>query len=62
MPVARRHDQVEVARADQLVDPLGDRVAVRHGQRAAGREVVLEVDDQERARHVPIIGPCGNTS
>ena len=37
---------------DQLVHARGDRVAVRHRQRAARGEVVLEVDDQERAGHV----------
>jgi hypothetical protein len=56
MPVAGGHDEVEVARVDQLVEPAGDRVAVGDGEGAASREVVLEVDDQERPRDVPIIG------
>ena len=55
MPVTRRNHEVEIARVDQLVDPVGDRVAVRHRQRAARREVVLEVDDQERTSHASII-------
>jgi len=56
VPVASRDDDVEVARVDQLVEAAGDRVAVGDGQRAAGREVVLEVDDQEGPGDVPIIG------
>jgi hypothetical protein len=56
MPVAGGDDQVELARLDQLVEARCDRVAVGDGQRAAGREVVLEVDDQEGPRDVPIIG------
>jgi hypothetical protein len=56
MPVAGRDDQVEVARVDQLVDAGCDRVSIGNGQGAAGGEVVLEVDDQERPRDVPIIG------
>jgi hypothetical protein len=56
MPVAGGHDQVELARVDQLVDARRDRVAVRDFERAAGGEVVLEVDDQESPRDVPIIG------
>jgi hypothetical protein len=56
MPVAGRDDEVEVARVDQLVEAAGDRVAVGDGQRPTGGEVVLEVDDQEGPRDVPIIG------
>jgi hypothetical protein len=56
MPVAGRDDQVEVARVDQLVEAAGDCVAVGDCQRAAGGEVVLEVDDQEGPGDVPIIG------
>ena len=37
--------------AASSLTPLGDHVPVRHGERAAGREVVLEVDDHERLRH-----------
>jgi hypothetical protein len=55
MPVAGGDDEVEVAGVDQLVDAAGDRVAVRDRQRSPRREVVLEVDDQERASDVPII-------
>jgi hypothetical protein len=56
MPVAGRDDEVEVAGVDQRVDARRDRVAVGDGERAARREVVLEVDDQERPRDVSIIG------
>jgi hypothetical protein len=56
MPVAGRDDEVEVARVDQLVEAAGDRVAVGDRQSAPGREVVLEVDDQEGPGDVPIIG------
>jgi hypothetical protein len=47
VPVAGGHHEVEALLARQLVDPVGDRVAVADGQRATGREVVLEVDDQQ---------------
>ena len=56
VPVARGHHQVEVAGADQLVHAPGDVLAARHGEGAAGGEVVLEVDDEEGAGDVPIIG------
>jgi hypothetical protein len=57
VPVTRGDHEVEAARVDQLVQARGDRVAVRHRQRAAAREVVLKVDDQERPGHrVSIIG------
>ena len=49
MPVAGGDDEVVVAGGGERVDPLGDRVAVRDRERAARREVVLEVDDDERA-------------
>src|SRR5919205_2298081 len=48
VPVARGDHEVEAAAVDQLVQPRGDLVALRHGERAAGREVVLEVDDHQR--------------
>ena len=51
MPVARRDDEVVVAGAGEVVQPPGDRVAVRDRQRAARAEVVLEVDDDEGACH-----------
>jgi hypothetical protein len=56
VPVAGADDDVEAARVDQLVDARRDRVAVWYGEGAAAREVVLEVDDQEGPRDVPIIG------
>jgi len=62
VPVAGGDDEIEVAGVDQLVDSAGDRVAVRDRQRTPRREVVLEVDDQERAGDVPIISGCGSTS
>jgi hypothetical protein len=62
VPVAGGDDEVEDAGVDQLVDAAGDRVAVRDRERAARGEVVLEVDDQERAGDVPIISGCGSTS
>ena len=49
MPVARRDDEVVLARAGELLDRARRSRRRRHGERAAGREVVLEVDD-ERAR------------
>jgi hypothetical protein len=56
VPVAGGDDDLEAARVDQLVDARRDRVAVGYGEGAAAREVVLEVDDQEGPRDVPIIG------
>jgi hypothetical protein len=56
VPVAGGDDEVEVTRAGQLVQATSDGVAVGHGEGAAAREVVLEVDDQEGPRDVPIIG------
>jgi hypothetical protein len=38
---------------DEALDRLGDLVATLDRQRAAGREVVLEVDDQQSAGHHP---------
>jgi hypothetical protein len=46
MPIAGCEDQVEAVR--QPADRLRDLVASRHREGAACREVVLEVDDQER--------------
>jgi hypothetical protein len=62
VPVARGHDQVELAGVDQLAYAIGDRIAVGYRERATLGEVVLEVDDQERAGHNRIIGACGSTS
>ncbi len=45
MPVARGDHEVEAV--EELVDRPGDPIAVGDRQRAARREVVLEVDDQE---------------
>ena len=47
MPVARGHNQVEAAIAQQLASPSERSVPVRDGERAALGEVVLEVDDQQ---------------
>ena len=52
MPVAGRHHEVEPVR--DRVQRRADLVAALHGQRPAGREVVLEVDDQQRV-HAPYI-------
>jgi hypothetical protein len=46
VPIPRRHDNVEAA--GELADRTGDLVAPRNLERASGREVVLEVDDQKR--------------
>jgi hypothetical protein len=52
MPVPCRDDHVEVARRGELVDAPGDPVAPGDGERAVGRiEVVLVVDDDQRAAH-----------
>ena len=45
MPVLREHDVVEARR--EPVDERHDLVAARHGERAAGHEIVLEVDDHQ---------------
>ena len=42
-----RDDEIEIARRRELVDPLGDLISIRYRQRSAGREVVLEVDDDQ---------------
>jgi hypothetical protein len=47
MPVPGRDDEIEIARRRELVDPLGDLISIRYRQRSAGREVVLEVDDDQ---------------
>ena len=46
MPVLRQHDMLGVP--DQLVDQRHDLVAAGHRQRAAGAEIVLQVDDDKR--------------
>ena len=45
MPVLRRHDMREAAH--QPVDAGDHGVAVGHGERAAGAEIVLHVDGEE---------------
>jgi len=52
MPVARGDDERELARRCQLVEARGDVLSTRDRQRAVGRgEVVLIVDDDQRAAH-----------
>src|SRR6266516_3993030 len=51
MPVACRDDEVEVAGGRELVDAWRDRVALAYGERATWREIVLEVDDDQRPGH-----------
>ena len=50
VPVLRGHDGQALAGkvGDHLVDDGDDFVAARNGQRAAGAEVVLDVDDEQR--------------
>ena len=46
MPVLRRHHEIE-----SLLHAIRDRdhlVAARHGERAAGQEVVLQIDQDQR--------------
>jgi hypothetical protein len=45
VPVLREHHVLE--RARQAVDQRDDLVAAAHGQRAAGDEAVLHVDDEQ---------------
>jgi hypothetical protein len=47
MPVLRHHHMAEHARAQQRVDARNDCVALVAGQRAAGHEIRLHVDDDE---------------
>jgi hypothetical protein len=51
VPVARGDHEVEAIRRRELVESLADLVPVRNRERAAGREVVLEVDDHECFGH-----------
>lgn len=46
MPVLRGHHEVEVGQ--QPVHHRHDGVAIRHGERTAGEEVVLDVHEDER--------------
>ena len=46
MPVLRQDDMLEILH--EFVDQRHDLVAARHRQRAAGAEVVLQVDDNKR--------------
>ncbi len=46
MPVLRHDDMVEFA--DQPVHDRHDRVAAGNGQRAAGAEIVLQIDHHQR--------------
>ena len=45
MPVLRQHDMLEALR--DTVDDRHDLAAVRHRQRPAGAEIVLDVDHQQ---------------
>jgi hypothetical protein len=57
VPVPRGDDEVEAVGAGELVQAAGDLVAPGDGERALGRrEVILEVDDQERLGDPRIIG------
>src|SRR2546421_4522632 len=50
MPVPRGED--EACALGELLHWLGDLVALGHGERATGGEVVLKVDDQQGLSHV----------
>src|SRR5215208_7052776 len=56
MPVARGEDEIEV-RCEAL-DGLGDLVAPGNLERPSRGEVVLEVDDEKRLRHVLSSNRC----
>ena len=56
VPVACSQHQLEARVGGQLVHSRGDLVAAAHGKRPARREVVLEVDYDERLGHASIIG------
>src|SRR3954464_8477980 len=43
VPVARGDHEIQAPGVDELAQPRRDLVALRHGQHAAGREVVLDV-------------------
>ncbi len=45
MPVLRHDDQPNWRETASI--PLDDRIALRHGERAAGTEVVLRIDDDQ---------------
>src|SRR5206468_1108242 len=47
MPVLRGDNDVEAAPADQLVGDGNDGIAFRHGERAAGDEIILQIDQDE---------------
>jgi hypothetical protein len=55
MPVAGSDDKIELARGGKLVDPLGDLISMRYRECSSGREVVLEVDDDQCPSHVLIV-------
>ena len=63
MPVLRQHDMFGIA--DHVVDQRHDLVAAGNRQRAAGAEIVLQVDDDERfASHEAslwaVLGACSS--
>jgi hypothetical protein len=51
VPVARGHNELEAGVGGELVHALGDVVTLRHGERSAGGEVVLEVDYDQGLCH-----------
>src|SRR5262249_12397692 len=53
MPILRGDDDVEAAL--QRVGDGDDLIAFGNSQRAAGKEIVLQVDENERAFHVALI-------
>ena len=54
MPILREDHVLEAF--GQRVDRRDHGIAVRHGERPAGEEVVLDVDDDEDGRHCCFIG------
>jgi hypothetical protein len=46
MPVLRQCDVIEAP--GKPIDDRHDRIAVRHGKRTTGAEIVLDIDDQQQ--------------
>ena len=53
MPVLRRNDEVETF--PNSIDDRDDLIAFRDRQRAAGHEIVLDVDEDERTLHAKLV-------